>query len=64
VSSTEPGILPSIYMNSGIPNAEIHKTDSIKDYYCEYQTRIEVSQTMGELKIENPAHQFYHLNKF
>ena len=51
-------------MNSGIPSTEKHRADSIKDYYCEYNTKSENAQTMEELGIENPAHQFYHLNKF
>ena len=64
VSTTEPGILPSVYMNSGIPPTEKHIVDSIKDYYCEYNSKNEIAQTMEELGIENPAHKFYHLHKF
>ena len=51
-------------MNSGIPSTEKHRADSIRDYYCEYNTKSEIAQTMEDLGIENPAHKFYHLNKF
>ena len=64
VATTEPGILPSVYMNSGIPATDRHKADSVQDYYCEYNSKSEVAQTMEELNVKNPAHQFYHLNKF
>ena len=39
VAFTEPGILPSIQMNSEIPNYENKKPCNIRDYYVEYQTK-------------------------
>ena len=42
VATTEPGILPSPYLNSGIPATDRHRADSVRDYYCEYNTRNEV----------------------
>lgn len=33
---TEPGILPSVYQNSGIPNTESLIPNLEKEYYCEY----------------------------
>jgi len=39
VSFTEPGILPSIQMNTEIPSYENKKPCSIREYYVEYQTK-------------------------
>jgi hypothetical protein len=39
VSFTEPGILPSIFMNTKIQNIEIKKVNTNKEYYVEYRHR-------------------------
>jgi hypothetical protein len=39
VSFTEPGILPSVQMNSEIPNYSNKKPCNIRDYYIEYESK-------------------------
>ena len=39
VSFTEPGIMPSVFMNTKIQNIEIKKVNVHKEYYVEYKNR-------------------------
>lgn len=39
VSFTEPGILPSVQMNTEIPNYDRKSPSSIRDYYIEYERK-------------------------
>ena len=39
VSFTEPGIIPSIFMNTKIQNIEIKKINTNKEYYVDYKHR-------------------------
>lgn len=39
VSFTEPGIMPSVFMNTKIVNKEIKKVNIYKEYYVEYKNR-------------------------
>ena len=36
VTFTEPGIMPSVFMNTKIQNTEIRKINIYKEYYVEY----------------------------
>ena len=36
VTFSDPGVLPSLYMNSGIESTEIKVANSTKEYYVEY----------------------------
>lgn len=47
VTFTEPGILPSVYLNSGIPSAETKQADNMRDYYCGYQRKRELADTLA-----------------
>ena len=38
-SFSDPGILPSLFMNSGITSIEKKSADNVKDYYVEYQSK-------------------------
>ena len=38
----DPGVLPSIYLNSGIENKEKYKAVSAKEYFVEYQSKQEL----------------------
>lgn len=53
VATTEPGVIPSIYLNSGIPNETCAKVNSSLDYYCEYQSKKELADSMVENLITN-----------
>lgn len=64
VSFTEPGILPSVFMNTKIQNIEIKKVNVHKDYYVEYQNRSELAETMDQLQLTHPVDKYYSLNKF
>ena len=64
VTFTEPGILPSIFMNTKITNIESKKINVYKDYYCEYKNRQELNEMFDELKIKNTVDKYYNLNKF
>ena len=35
----DPGVLPSIYQNSGIVSAEKYKADNEKEYFVDYQSK-------------------------
>jgi len=63
-SFSDPGILPSLFMNSGITSIEKKSADNVKDYYVEYQSKQQLSYTMDYLNITDPTKKFYSLNKF
>ena len=64
VTFTEPGIMPSVFMNTRIQNTEIKKVNVYKDYYVEYKNRQELIDSMEKLSINNPVDKYYSLNKF
>jgi hypothetical protein len=64
VTFTEPGIMPSVYMNTKMQNADVKKINVYKDYYVEYQGRQELAETMENQKITNPIDKYFCLNKF
>ena len=47
-STTDPGIVPSIYMHSGIPESNLPKVDVRGDYYALYQSRQELDQSLDQ----------------
>ena len=53
VSSTEPGIIPSVYLNSGITNDSEYKINNNKDYFCEYLNKKDLDKVMIENRITN-----------
>lgn len=64
VSFSEPGIMPSVFMNTKIQNIEVKKINVHKEYYVEYKNRQELNDTMEKLKLNNPVDKYYNLNKF
>lgn len=64
VSFTEPGIMPSIFMNTKIENTEVKKVNIYKEYYVEYKNRQELNETMERQKVDNAVDKYYGLNKF
>ena len=64
VSFTEPGILPSVFMNTKIQNIEVKKVNTHKEYYVEYKNRQELNETMDMLNLRKPVDKYYSLNKF
>jgi hypothetical protein len=53
VATTEPGVLPSPYLNSGIPDETNFRISKSQEYYCEYQSKKELADTMAENLITN-----------
>lgn len=39
VTFTDPGIMPSVFMNTKIQNTEIKKVNIYREYYVEYKNR-------------------------
>jgi hypothetical protein len=46
VSTTEPGVIPSIHLNSGIKNESEYRINQNKDYFCEYLNKKELAEVM------------------
>jgi hypothetical protein len=42
VTTTEPGIIPAVSQNSGIPNQEQKKACNVREYYAEYMNKNEL----------------------
>ena len=42
VSTTEPGIIPAVSQNSGIPNQEQKKACNVREYYADYMNKNEL----------------------
>lgn len=61
---SDPGILPSVYMNSSIPSNETKKADSQKDYYVEYLSRSDLQYQMEYRGINSGLQRYYNLYKF
>ena len=64
VTFTEPGILPSISMNTKIQNIDIKKPNQNKEYYVEYQNKQELHVTMAGLDITDPVDKYFNLKKY
>lgn len=63
-SFTDPGILPSVYQNSGIPNTESLVPNTEREYFCEYQHKIDLIHTLADMHIDGEAEKFYSPLKF
>jgi len=61
---TEPGILPSVYQNSGIPNTESLIPNLQKEYYCEYQQKADLLHVFEDLGITDETEKFFSPYKF
>lgn len=61
---SDPGILPAIYMNSGIPSCDSKQADSQREYYVEYQPKNDLAYTMEYRGIRDGVQKYYGLNKF
>lgn len=61
---SDPGILPSLYMNSGIVWTESAKADNVKEYYVEYLAKNDLIYNMDYKGISNGVTKFYSFNKF
>ena len=46
VSSTEPGIIPNIYLNSGIVDESEFQINKNKEYFCEYMNKKDLAESM------------------
>ena len=64
VSTTEPGVIPSVYLNSGIANDSEYKINNNKDYFCEYLNKKELDKVMVENKITNNTQKFFSNLKY
>ena len=64
VSSTEPGIIPSVYLNSGINNDSEYKINNNKDYFCEYLNKKDLDKVMIENRITNNTQKFFSNLKY
>jgi hypothetical protein len=64
VSSTEPGIIPSVYLNSGITNDSEYKINNNKDYFCEYLNKKDLDKVMIENRITNNTQKFFSNLKY
>ena len=64
VSFTEPGILPSVQMNTEIPNYDNKKPCSIRDYYVEYESKQQLESYFEHMGIKNPVDKYFNLRKF
>jgi hypothetical protein len=61
---TDPGILPSVYQNSGIPNTETLVPNVDREYYCEYLHKGELIHDFVEREIFDDTDRFYSPLKF
>ena len=64
---TDPGVIPAMHMNSGIPTTKYCNRslpDVKKDYYCEYKNKAELDETMDFIGLDEPVEKFYNANKF
>ena len=64
ISFTDPGILPSIEMNTPIIDSEKYRADGYKEYYVEYLKKQEIEENMDSLKLTDPVDKFYSFKKF
>ena len=64
VSFSDPGILPSLYLNSGITSTETKFADNTKEYFVEYKSKQDLQYLFSFLNITDPLTKFYSLNKF
>jgi len=64
VSSTEPGVIPSIHLNSGIPNESEYQINQNKEYYCEYLNKKDLSEAMTENRITGETQKFFSNLKY
>ena len=64
VATTEPGVIPSPYLNSGIANETNFKINKSLEYYCEYQSKKELADTMAENLITNSTQKFFSALKY
>ena len=64
VSSTEPGIIPSVYLNSGITNDSEYKINNNKDYFCEYLNKKDLDKVIIENRITNNTQKFFSNLKY
>lgn len=61
---SDPGILPSLYMNSGITSTEHKKADNVHDYYVEYMNKNSLVYAMDYKGISNGITKYYSFHKF
>lgn len=61
---SDPGILPSLYMNSEITSVESKKADNVRDYYIEYLGKNDLAYSMDYKGITNGVSKYYSFNKF
>ena len=61
---TDPGILPSIYLNSGIPCTEELVPNPKREYYCEYQKKVDLIHTMHDNEVYSETDKFFSPMKF
>lgn len=64
VMLSDPGILPSIYENSGIPSTERKRADNVREYYAEYLSKDDLKFAMDFKGVTDPTAQFFDFNKF
>lgn len=61
---SDPGILPSLYMNSGITSTELKKADNVRDYYVEYMNKNSLAYAMDYKGISNGIIKYYSFHKY
>ena len=64
ISFSDPGILPSIEMNTPIIDSEKYKANGYKEYYVEYLKKQEVDEAMDSIKLTDAVDKFYSFKKF
>jgi ABC-type dipeptide/oligopeptide/nickel transport system permease component len=61
---TEPGIIPSVYQNSGILDTESLVPNIQREYYCEYMHKVDLNHALAHIGMLEDVDKFYSPMKY